>query len=83
MNTYHSNGFKSVKAESIAEAASIFAQRAARREFGPRGDVRTCNQGSYAQNGSCAEYSAFIGRTRGNETTGHNINFTVRVGGAN
>lgn len=53
MKKYTCNGFNSVSAESINDAANIFANRA-------------------------AEYSAFIGRTTGpNETSGHNINFTV------
>lgn len=80
MNTYTSNGFKSVKSESIKEAAGIFANRAARRKYGKRGYARTCTMGSYSQDGSLAEFSAFIGYTSGqNETTGNNINFTVRA----
>ena len=78
MNKYTSNGFKSVKAESMTEAANIFANRAARRKYGKSGYSRTCTMGSYAQDGSLAEFSAFIGYTTGqNETTGNNINFTV------
>jgi hypothetical protein len=72
------NGFQSVTAENMSEAANIFANRAARRKYGKSGYARTCVQGSYAQDGRLAEYSAFIGYTTGrNETTGHNINFTV------
>lgn len=35
--------------------------------------------GSYAQDLSFAEFSAFIGTTKGNETIGHNVSFTVYV----
>ena len=77
MNTYTTNGCKSVTAESMKEAAQIFAQRMARKEFGKRGGCRTCTIEAYAQDGRLAEFSAFIGITRGHETTGHNVNFTV------
>lgn len=66
-----------VRAEGLSDAAHIFARRMARREFGKRGDVRTCTMGSYAQDYSFAEFSAFIGTTKGNETTGRDIQITV------
>jgi len=76
MTKYTCNGFQSVTAETMSEAANIFANRAARRKYGKSGYARTCNLGSYAQD--LAEFSAFIGyKTGRNETTGHNINFTV------
>lgn len=74
---YSSRGFRSVLAESMKEAAFIFARRLARKEFGKRGDVRTCELGSWAH--CLGEFSAFIGITKGAETTGHNVNFTVRL----
>lgn len=77
MPKFYCNGFRPLEAESMSDAARVFALRHARRCYGSRADVRTCTMGSYAQNGSCAEFSAFVGITRGNETTGHNINFTV------
>jgi len=78
---YTCNGFQSVTAESMSDSAYIFANRAARREYGKSGYARTCNLVSYAQDGSLAEFSALIGYTTGrNETTGHNINFTVYRG---
>ena len=56
----------------------MFAAREARRAFGRSGYARTCVQGSYAQDGSFAEYNAFIGTKSGpNETTGRNVMFTV------
>lgn len=75
---YRSSGFRSVEAESMSAAAEIFATRAAKRKYGKSGYCRTCTQQSYAQDGSLAEYSAFIGYTTGrNETSGNNIQFTV------
>jgi hypothetical protein len=79
MTKYITPDCKPVKADSIKEAAHIFARRMARREFGSRGDARTCTMGSYAEDGSLAEFSAFIGVTRGHETTGRNVNFTVHA----
>jgi hypothetical protein len=77
MKTYSTHGRKSVQSESIKAAAEIFAARIARNEFGKRGDCRTCKMDSYSQDGTSADFSAFIGITRGNETTGRNINFSV------
>lgn len=78
MNRYTSNGMRAVMAETMADAAEIFANRSARKEFGRRGYARTCTQNSYAKEGSLAEYNAFIGvRSGQGETSGHNIMFTV------
>jgi hypothetical protein len=80
---FRCNGFRSVRAEGIAAAAEIFARRAARRAFGRRGYVRTMVEDSYVPNLSIVEFAAFIGYSSGpNETTGHNIRFTVINGGA-
>ncbi len=80
---YRCNGFRSVRAENIAAAAGVFAKRAARRAFGRRGIVRTMVEDSYTRNLSIVEFAAFIGYPTGpNETTGHNIRFTVIHGGA-
>ena len=82
MTLYACNGFRSVRAEGIAAAAEIFARRAARRAFGRRGYVRTMVEDSYVPNLSIVEFAAFIGYSSGrNETTGHNIRFTVVHGG--
>ncbi len=79
LNRYVSHGFRSVLAESFADATVVFANREARRQFGRRGYARTLNLGSYAADGSLAEYSAFIGYTTGlNQTTGRNTHITVR-----
>ena len=83
MTLFHSSGFRSVRAEGIRDAAEVFAKRAARRAFGKRGIVRTLNEESWTKDFSLIEFSAFIGYPSGpNETTGHNIRFTVRNGGA-
>lgn len=75
---YTSNGFRSVTAESMMQAAHIFAHRAARKRYGRRAYSRTCIMSAHAQDGRLAEFSAFIGYTTGrNETTGNNIHFTV------
>lgn len=83
MILFRCNGFRPVRADGIAEAAEIFAKRAARRAFGKRGYVRTMVEDSYAPNLSIVEFAAFIGYSTGrNETTGHNYRFTVVNGGA-
>lgn len=79
MKTFLTPGRRPVKAETINEAAQLFAARMARAEFGKRGDCRTCTMGSYAGNGSMAEFHAFIGITKNHETTGHNVQFSVYV----
>ncbi len=80
---YRCNGFRSVRALGIRDAAGVFAKRAARRAFGRRGIVRTMVEDSYTRNLSIVEFAAFIGYSTGpNETTGHNIRFTVIHGGA-
>ena len=82
MTLYRCNGFRSVRADSIRDAAGVFAKRAARRAFGRRGIVRTMVEDSYTRNLSIVEFAAFIGYSTGlNETTGHNIRFTVVHGG--
>jgi hypothetical protein len=77
MNPYTSNGHKTVCAESMQEAALIFAKRKARKAYGRHGDVRICRMGLHSQDMRLTEFSAFIGTTRGNETTGHDVSFTV------
>ena len=83
MNLYHCNGYRSVRAAGILDAAEVFARRAARRAFGRRGLVRTLVEDSYVEDFSLVEFGAFIGYPSApNETTGHNIRFTVRKGGS-
>ena len=83
MTLFRCNGFRSVRALGIRDAAEIFARRAARRAFGRRGIVRTMVEDSYTRNLSIVEFAAFIGYSTGrNETTGHNVRFTVIHGGS-
>ena len=83
MTLFRCNGFRSVRALGIRDAAEVFARRAARRAFGRRGYVHVLNEDSYTRNLSIVEFAAFIGYSTGrNETTGHNIRFTVVHGGA-
>jgi len=75
---YHADDHRPVTAESYHDAAEIFAQRKARRLFGRRGQVAALQAGAYAQDGSCAEYQAFVGYPSGlRETTGRNVHFTI------
>ena len=66
----------------MAEAAGIFAVRAARKQYGKSGYCRICNQEAYSQDGRLGEYNAFIGYTPKGEphsTAGNNIRFTVTI----
>jgi len=83
LTLYRCSGFRSVRALGIRDAAEVFARRAARRAFGRRGIVRTMVEDSYTRNLSIVEFAAFIGYPTGrNETTGHNVRFTVINGGS-
>lgn len=83
MNLYHCNGYRPVRASGILDAAEVFAKRAARRAFGKRGVVRLLREDGYATDYSMIEFEAFVGYASGrNETTGHNVRFTVTKGGA-
>ncbi len=83
LTLFRCNGFRSVRSDSIRDAAGVFAKRAARRAFGRRGIVRTLVEDSYTRNLSIVEFAAFIGYPTGpNETTGHNVRFTVINGGS-
>jgi hypothetical protein len=67
----------------MQEAAETFATREARKLFGRRGYCRTCTLGSWTQDGTAGEFSAFVGyRTGRNETTGRNVHLTVFVADA-
>lgn len=83
MNIYHCSGLRSIRESSVPEfdhPADMFARRLARRAFGRRGIVRTVVEDSWTENRELIEYAAFIGYPSGpNETTGHNVRFTVRI----
>jgi hypothetical protein len=83
LTLYACSGFRSVRADSIRDAAEVFAKRHARRAFGRRGIVANLVEDSYVPNLSIVEFAAFIGYASGrNETTGHNVRFTVVHGGS-
>lgn len=82
MNLYSCAGFRSVRSDDIREAAKIFALRSARRSYGRSGRVGPLNAECWTRDGRVVEFSAFIGYPTGhNETTGHNVRFTVINGG--
>ncbi len=77
---YTSPGFRSVEACSIRAAAVIFAERAARKQYGKAGYCQTCTQRACSSDGTFAEYSAFIAytpREQRSEAAGHNEFFAV------
>lgn len=79
MNKYTANGHRPITAETMKEAAEKFAGIKARARYGRRGYCRTCTLRSWSQDNTLGEFSAFIGyRTAPQETTGANVNFTVR-----
>lgn len=80
MNWYTCAGFRSVRAESNAEAAQIFAKREAVKRYGKKGLVRVLNENGRSFDGTVIHWNAFIGKATGlNETTGHNIHLTVTM----
>jgi hypothetical protein len=83
VNLYRSSGHRAVRAPGIRDAAKVFSLREARRAFGRRGLVRILYVDCCTEDGTIAEFEAFIGYASGfNETTGRNVRFTVRNGGA-
>jgi hypothetical protein len=75
---YTTAGMRAVTAESMSEAAEIFALRIGRRKYGRRARVAARNQTAHSQDGRVAEFSVFVGRPVAGGTDGHNINLTVR-----
>jgi hypothetical protein len=82
MKKYTTSGCQAVKAESMSEAAEIFAGRIARKKYGKTGYSRTCNLESWSEDQTLGEYNAFIGYTPAGKhnqgtTVGGNIRFSV------
>jgi len=75
MTTYRCDGFHGVDADSPKEAAEIFANRHARKEFGKRGYCRTVRLDCWARDGRTFHFEAFIGRDIDRQGTcqGHNV----------
>jgi hypothetical protein len=73
MNTYSASGFHRVKATEMKEAAEIFANRLARKQFGRSGYCRICRLNSWDEQGRFGHYDIFIGYNGERGTTiGHN-----------
>lgn len=82
MNLYACSGFKSVRADSIRDAAEIFALRSARRTFGRSGRVGPLNASFWDYKYRDVEFEAFVGYRSGrNELSGRNVRFTVYLMG--
>lgn len=80
MNRYKSDGFRPVRAESMHQAAEVFAARQARKIYGRRGQCAALRVDGHARNYVWADYEAFIGYPSDrNQTTGHNFRFTVSI----
>ena len=62
---YSTPGQKSVRADCIEDAATVFADRRARMEFGQRGYCSKCIHRASALDGSFAEFFAIIRRSGG------------------
>jgi hypothetical protein len=80
MTTYTCEGFRPVAAYDASEAAAIFAERLARRQYGKRGYMRTMRLDHWTQDGSLHAFEAFIGYTvdKQGTTSGHNEWLHVR-----
>ena len=76
---YISEGFRSVQACSITAAVVIFAERAARKQYGKSGYCAAFTQIACSADGRFAEYSVFIGYSpRGpRNKVGHTQTFRV------
>lgn len=62
-HTYSAEGFRPVRADNVAAAASIFADRLARRRFGRQATVPVDpRQDSWSRDGSSALYVLTVGR---------------------
>jgi len=81
MTLFASDGFRPVRADSAREAAEIFANRQAAREYGRTGFCRTMRLDCWTPNGRSHTFEAFIGRPvpgdRGT-TAGRNVWIYVR-----
>jgi hypothetical protein len=66
--------------EDARSAASVFADRYARRIYGKRGYCHHVRQDSYTENGRYFNFEAFIGvNAEGGGTVGKNVWLSVKV----
>lgn len=80
-HTFRADGFRDVQAESHREAARIFADRQARRDYGRNGFCRTLRADGRTFDGKMHTFEAFIGKPVPGErsaTRGHNVWIYVR-----
>jgi hypothetical protein len=79
MAKYSCEGFRSVEARSVNDAARAFARRAAFRALGRRGAVCVLRLAHWNNGGSWAEFSAFLGKParEGGGMVGHNVTLYV------
>lgn len=70
---FECEGFRAVMACDARQAAEIFAQRLARREFGRNGRVGALRLDTWSEDGSTHRFEAFVGRHTGaGDISGHN-----------
>ena len=70
---YYCDGFRPVRAESMDDAAKIFATRLAIRLYGKSGQVRTLRFDARNGAGTKGTFESYIGRpVQGGATSGHN-----------
>jgi len=74
-----SANMRAVLADSMHEAAGMFAERMSRKRYGKNGSVAALRQDCYSQDGAMAEYEAFVGRYdyKNHDTSGGNVRFSV------
>lgn len=80
MRRFTCEGFRAVEAYGPEEAAEIFAERQARRDYGRAGYCRLVRLDCWAESGRYHNYECFIGTTvkgEPNTTAGRNIWLTV------
>ena len=68
-----------VDADSMSQAAEIFAARMARRKYGKSGRVAACRVDGYTPDGRTVDAEAFIGYRAGDGTAGNNVRFTMHL----
>ena len=90
MTTYHCDGFKPIKQgdeigyrliERAQDAAYIFGERLAKRQYGRRGECPVARLDNYRSDNTAFNFEVFVGTGTGNGgTSGHNewLYITVR-----
>ena len=77
-NIYRCDNHRMIEADTASQAASVFALRKARTQYGKTAQVGALRLDSYSSNGLVYNFDAFIGYPVGrNQTAGCNVRFTV------